>query len=678
MRSPCIDTLLAILLAVLAAEASGEGFGERSRGHRVSKFSPATPAPSDDCPSSSMDLPASCPATGEGWIVWRDKAIRELVKPETPTKADCRLGKCRKYLDSVRVMVRSTVIADAIDACTPQGAATPSPALENLAAFVRTQRNADYCRKDQKDLTNQFGHGPSDQEYLKRARVALELPCLLKTPRFLKLISSPKTYRDAFDLIIGQNAGRNEEGCNADGQTWTVLPYKSRFLGTPDEANSYGRFFVLVPGADYDRWIQFGIWPPEDRARYKEKIKNVSIVAVSKAKDPRSENRFDALVDWWRVEDPNSGELSLKYKIDVPPDGEPASTPGVTGNCQECHKTIPIGIHPERTYEFKGRTLRQTRGNDRMKIPKQLSAYVFENYRRRPVYEIGADDTFSLPQNYGPVLGPDSEWTGTERTPESLRKCTSPYHLNAGSVKRVIEHMNCAACHSGRSGKNEGKKIFGALNFPRATETRRVPEPDLRRDLIRSHIETGVMPLDYASGRAVQMSRSERAALYDCLSQEYYQPNTLSGLFVDWLEMKIDGTGRPTASGVPVTMPAKAAGKADVPKWAMSSDVSASGYDERCLKCHPKVAGAKADGPSLFGIFSRQAATVQNFSYSADLSEAGTKGLVWDEASLMDYLKDPDQFLTDRLGRQATSDMLKRYPDEAVRRAIVKYLMTLK
>jgi cytochrome c2 len=509
--------------------------------------------------------------------------------------------------------------------------------------------------------------------------VALELPCLLKTPRFLQYISDPKTYRDAFDLIVNQNTGQEAEGCKADGQKWSVLPYRSRFLGTPDKANSYGRFFVLVPGADYDRWIQFGIWPPEDRARYAEQISNVSIVAVSKAKDPKAENRFDALVDWWRVVDQASGQLFLKYKIDVPPDGEPASTPGVTGNCQECHKTIPIGIHPEAVYEFKGRTLRKARGSDRMKIPNQLRAFVFENYRRRPVYEIGADDSFALPENFGPVFGPDSEWTGTERTPDSLRACIAPHRLSANSLKRVIENMNCAACHSGRSGKNEGRKVFGSLNFPRATETRRVPEPDLRRDLIRSHIDNRVMPLDYVSGEAVRLSRSERSALYDCLSQEYFQPNNGSGLFVDWLQMKIDSTGRPTTTGVAgAASVVKASGKATAPKWAMSGDTSASGYDERCLKCHPKVAGVNGDGPSLFGISSRQAASVQSFGYSADMSEAGTKGLTWDEANLMDYLKDPDQFLTDRLGRPAQSDMLKRYPDEAVRRAIVKYLMTLK
>ena len=77
----------------------------------------------------------------------------------------------------------------------------------------------------------------------------------------------------------------------------------------------------------------------------------------------------------------------------------------------------------------------------------------------------------------------------------------------------------------------------------------------------------------------------------------------------------------------------------------------------KCRTCHVITAadgtviqkGAKV-GPNLFGVIGRPAGSVADFKYSPSMIAAGEKGLVWDEATVVEYVQDPTAFLKDYLG----------------------------
>jgi cytochrome c len=62
---------------------------------------------------------------------------------------------------------------------------------------------------------------------------------------------------------------------------------------------------------------------------------------------------------------------------------------------------------------------------------------------------------------------------------------------------------------------------------------------------------------------------------------------------------------------------------------------------KKCAVCHVADTDKNKVGPSLNGLFGRTAGTHPGFSYSPAMVEAGKSGLVWDTASLRDYLHDP-------------------------------------
>jgi len=99
----------------------------------------------------------------------------------------------------------------------------------------------------------------------------------------------------------------------------------------------------------------------------------------------------------------------------------------------------------------------------------------------------------------------------------------------------------------------------------------------------------------------------------------------------------------------------------------------------RCKACHSVKAGKNGVGPSLYGVVGRTAAAVPKYSYSAGLKAAGQKGLTWDRAKLIEYLKDPKAFLKAYLGKDnVTNKMINKFASKKFRYNIVSYLETLK
>lgn len=61
----------------------------------------------------------------------------------------------------------------------------------------------------------------------------------------------------------------------------------------------------------------------------------------------------------------------------------------------------------------------------------------------------------------------------------------------------------------------------------------------------------------------------------------------------------------------------------------------------KCKACHVVDKDQNKVGPSLKGVVGRTAGTHADFKYSTGMVEAGKAGLVWDDAKLTEYLRDP-------------------------------------
>ena len=72
----------------------------------------------------------------------------------------------------------------------------------------------------------------------------------------------------------------------------------------------------------------------------------------------------------------------------------------------------------------------------------------------------------------------------------------------------------------------------------------------------------------------------------------------------------------------------------------------------KCKACHVADSAKNRVGPSLKDIFGRTAGTHDGFKYSADMTAAGEKGLVWDDETLSKFIIDPKGFLGDQIGKE--------------------------
>lgn len=63
----------------------------------------------------------------------------------------------------------------------------------------------------------------------------------------------------------------------------------------------------------------------------------------------------------------------------------------------------------------------------------------------------------------------------------------------------------------------------------------------------------------------------------------------------------------------------------------------------KCTACHDAKTDKNKVGPSLLGVIGRKAGTLESYEgkYSDNMKEAGAGGLVWDDANLTAYLRDP-------------------------------------
>ncbi|MFQ5624303.1 MAG: c-type cytochrome [Paracoccaceae bacterium] len=80
---------------------------------------------------------------------------------------------------------------------------------------------------------------------------------------------------------------------------------------------------------------------------------------------------------------------------------------------------------------------------------------------------------------------------------------------------------------------------------------------------------------------------------------------------------------------------------------------------KKCKACHMIVNGDDVIvkggkvGPNLFGVIGRAAGSAEGYKFGKDMLAAGEAGLVWDEAQVAEYVKDPKKFLASYLDKSS-------------------------
>lgn len=427
---------------------------------------------------------AKCPTNPADWETWRDAAIKEMFARSQDDQSVVSLGN---------VIVKAAGFDTFVNNCATDldnpGLADSASSMENFRRFARALSY--FTKADHK-----FGFKIEDNDFLQNTKTQMELPPLLQSQEFLLAVSDDKRLLEAKGLIDEQN-----KTLPAD-KHWQIAFYKSQFLTTPDCYGTFGRFFVYVPDHNgYDKWIQFGIKTPDlvpDPKCPDQRSNNFSIVSVGPVGADGKSVTYS--LDYWRNYQ-SDGSIAVKTRYESVQETE---------NCFLCHKTAPLGIHPEVEYDLDtlGQLVERPRG----------SPSVFDDLNGKILGTYGQLSFGGLmePNDYGPSIGP----TNVVRDVAYVRSCANDASLPDTSMTKIANAMRCSSCHS------EG--MLGPLNFPQPL---RSDGKSVQRQL-EGYIMSGLMPPKN------KLSQAERKALHLCLISEYYNVDKEMGLLVEWLKGK--------------------------------------------------------------------------------------------------------------------------------------------
>jgi hypothetical protein len=414
------------------------------------------------------------------WSAWRDRRIRDILESTVVVQG-------RRVLSRPGVIQQCTLSYLFLEPFMSDPAFTgdggKAKALEHFFSFVRTQSTMGHV--DSRGIPDHaLGFGESDLDYWRRVSGFFALPPLLTSQRFLRAMESPRDYHSAMNMIADYNSSIKA------GDRWVAIPYRSRFLKSPDKA-TYGRLFLFVPGPNdgpgrgIDLWIQFAIETPGEPG---PKPRSVSVVAVRHG-DPDEA----ALSDFMRVPD-SSGQISLVPTVQL--DDNPSK------NCYECHKSAVLPIHPAKFIDIGW-------GKNVTDLERETELVNRRAESLRNLMPIGADA-----QSYGPTLG-----EGVSKSPTSLQAINPG--LSKSSVRRVVEAMTCASCHEAGTVR---------VNYPAAILTDSLMKTfEGGSGLAQTYVERGWMP------PGSSLDTKERAALWRALDASYLDLSAQAGAFVDWL-----------------------------------------------------------------------------------------------------------------------------------------------
>jgi hypothetical protein len=371
-------------------------------------------------------------------------------------------------------------------------------ALENFVRFVTAQHWMAMTDDSGLDF-HALGMDITDQEYWNYAEPMVTPPDLLRSQAFLKLMTHSGTYRYAMNMIEEQNRSLLPD------QRWIVYIFKGQFIPSVDRT-TYGRMLVVVPnvvlpdGRLWDRWISFAVATPE--MTNAPVSQSVSVIAT--VRDPQKPGTSDCyFADFLREQDPTSREITFHTTF--------LRKPNPSKNCYNCHKSAVIPIRPEAAYAFddSGELVENTHAL--MPVQAKLDQLI-STYGKTLIGHLDADA-------YGPSIGP----LGRSRSDEFIAASTRDHPMPEASYAAIRANMNCASCHA----------HIGSVNYMIGVRTDADDKSfQTHQGMLQTFIEKGYMPPNNS------LTPEERHALWECVSKEYFDPETCKGDFVDWLKGK--------------------------------------------------------------------------------------------------------------------------------------------
>jgi cytochrome c len=100
-----------------------------------------------------------------------------------------------------------------------------------------------------------------------------------------------------------------------------------------------------------------------------------------------------------------------------------------------------------------------------------------------------------------------------------------------------------------------------------------------------------------------------------------------------------------------------------------ASDEGAKIFRTKCQVCHDLEKGKHKVGPSLAGVYNRQAGTAEGFTRYVGLKGVNYK---WDKKALDEYLTDPEKFVKDKGAPR--SGMAFKLPNAKERHEVIEFL----
>jgi len=420
------------------------------------------------------------------WIAWRDRQIAYILAPSPrfgPGPIIAREEVSARCAEAFRVMERALRSDPAFWSSDP----SRNKELSAFYRFVRAQQWMS-LRGANGELSHGLGFEVSDKEHTDLASGAVEFPDLLKSQEFLEKMADPKSYRDAVAMIEAHNESL------PSALKWIVLPYAAQFIKSVDRT-TYGRLLVLVPGESIEQWFLFAIATPDlDPV---PSVVSVSVVSIVKSTSGGPARVTLADFVRWKA-------AMSEYRL--------VSTTRLSKNpsknCYDCHKSAVIPIRPELEYEFDRGGMLVPKEKDVGVIPAQVNARI----RAYGKLEFGLQDTGA----YGPSIGPPER----ERSDAFIRE-TAGIELSRNSLQRIQDAMKCGGCHDS----------FAPINYPEAMRTDRdVKSVKTKLGIAQTFVEKGWMP------PGNDLTLEERKALWRCLSREYFDLESGTGTFVEWLK----------------------------------------------------------------------------------------------------------------------------------------------
>lgn len=102
--------------------------------------------------------------------------------------------------------------------------------------------------------------------------------------------------------------------------------------------------------------------------------------------------------------------------------------------------------------------------------------------------------------------------------------------------------------------------------------------------------------------------------------------------------------------------------------WADGDPGRGEDLFRQCMACHSLNEGENRVGPSLYGMFGREAGTVERYNYTPAMRDSG---VVWTAETLDQHLADPRGFIPDnRMGMTFPRGV----PDPQDRADLIAYL----